>query len=181
MRIARNIREFLESEVEAVPDAFAREYLESSADSRAQQLADLLDDCTEDEWDWDGLDRIAQRLLRADGEQLPPALRVWIADRLNGKCRRPAARGNNPNAHYLRNHIIVLCVRMLKEKGLPATRNRQRARECCELGGSGCDVLGVVFSEENLSFEGVAKIWRDGSKSADVLFTGLMLRAVRRK
>ncbi len=104
---------------------------------------------------WDALNAIAQWHLRS-GAPMLPELAEWIADRREGKRRRPATRGPSPKT--VRDRVIASTVQALVDRGFRATRNNaSEARSACDVVAEG---LGYV------DHKAVQKVWARSTPSA---------------
>lgn len=122
-------------------------------------LRDLLRDSREVRSLWDGVNLIAQQLLR-DGGTLPPDLAVWVADVLadvkeqprKPPRSRPSTGGRERFENFPRNIAVMLTVWYVAGRyNLNPTRNRE-----IEDTTSACD---VVADAMGLAYENTEKIW----------------------
>ena len=156
MQIARDMRagvEAFDAKIDTGPQALVKS--EADAPDRLIAYSDA------DSAAWDGVNVIAQQRLR-NGEHLTGNLAAWVADRLEGKRKRPAKRGPNPGTNDTRNRAVIYSVQYLHQHlGMNAMRNNTSGgpRACVE-GGSACDVVGKVFG---LNYKAVEKIWTDSA------------------
>ena len=87
---------------------------------QARWLASATDGSAEQKLMWDCLKHLAAYLLRHDLE-LPEALRLWVADHLEGKRER---QGYEPASTFCRDVLIALMVEWVVEDcEMKATRN----------------------------------------------------------
>lgn len=145
-------------------DALARIFWLRPPDLRSDLITDLIYCAEEIPAAHDAMQHIATRLLR-DGTPLPADVARWVADVLEGRRRRPARRGPDPDASVVRNiGIVSAIVHLTITHGMKPTRNIAKGgASCSAAGGSACDVLGVALTQRgiNLSYRAVEKIWTD--------------------
>ena len=104
---------------------------------------------------WDSLKVVSARLLR-DREPLPDALRVWLADMLEGNLARPKGRpGKRWYANDNRNMWIGYAVGMLLHLGMTATRTTRAPENKDMREESACDAVSnyLCSRELDLSYE----------------------------
>lgn len=109
---------------------------------------------------WDALRRVASALLREDPNSMPPGLCDWVADVLDGNRPRPPRPGpDSVGFHWNVARVVFLTCFSFD---LKPTRRVNFGGECCDDGGSGCDVAGIVFGPESkpLQYSTVATIWQ---------------------
>ena len=100
---------------------------------------------------WTAVELIAERRLRTD-QPLGDDLRLWLADMLAGKARRPPSKSGRPKK-TIRNVRICAALLVLQQLGLSVTLDDGTDRK-----SSGC---GVVADILNLSHNAVATVWTD--------------------
>ena len=106
---------------------------------------------------WDAVNIIAQQHLRSG--PMPRELAEWIADRLEGKRKRPTKRGLSPDTNAVRDMLIASAVQALVNRGFRPTRNTASGSGyASEEGGSACDAVGVAFG---MGHKAVEKVWNN--------------------
>lgn len=109
----------------------------------------------EDRGTWDALYIIARWHLRS-GVAMTPELAEWIADRLEGKLRRPSKRGPSPKT--VRDKVIASTVQALVDRAgfRPTRNNASEVRSACD---AVAEALGYV------THKAVEKVWNDSTPS----------------
>ena len=128
----------------------------------------LLDDSRKIKGAWDGLNLIAQNLLR-EGQPLPPELAEWVADVLadqlvakKGQKRRPRP-GRGLRRWFNRDLLLCLLVsQLICLFDLNATRNAGDPLL------TACDVAAAA---QGLSYKTVEKIWNNREPGMKSLFS----------
>ena len=132
---------------ERLADVWVYRYVNVCAeDEREDFLGQLIDCSYEDEEAW-----IAAKLLVLDHLQaklpLPPELAYWYSQTLNRAFPKPSTTGKDANTNFVRDlGIVVVVALLIEEKGLKGTRNGGGPSECCDEGGSACDVVGKALA-----------------------------------
>ena len=164
-------RAFQELTDEALQDNHLEDYAGATPRDRECWLSLVLIP-PQDRAKWDAVNRVAQWHLRS-GTPMPCELAEWVADRLDGKRRRPVKRGPRPKT--MRDRVIVSIIRALVDRGFRAARNSATNEHC-----SACDVVDLV--RDDISYDGVAKVWNDRSKpeSEDASLPDLISQRVER-
>lgn len=132
-------------------------------------VPDLISSSQETRWAWDGLNLIAQDLLR-EGKPLPPALAEWVADVLADQLvkkelkRRPRPGKGDQRLHN-RDEILRIAIGHLRCLfALRATRSDGAPPV------SACDIVAAVMG---MRYKAVEKIWNRRSSHKDAFLSKL--------
>ena len=168
VEFARQFRCYFESTVgREPPDALAKGYHDARRPERLGLLILLSGHAVSA---WDGVNLIAQNLLRA-GEPLPGPLAAWIADVVEDaqkpkKAKKKRPRPSGPaNANLIRNFLMGTAILMLERSGLHATRNSSGDKKGYKSAGragagySACDAVGKAFDVGG--YKAVEKVWTE--------------------
>ena len=98
----------------------------------------------------------ALRHLREREEPIPDELREWAFDVADGARQHPTSGPGRPPTNQVRDALIVETIQKLSDCGMNPTRNEVSPPN------SGCDAVSEALSRHQieLSFEGVAQVWR---------------------
>ena len=167
VEFARKFRYYFERTVgREPPDTLAKGYRDATA-RRPERLGELIWNSGHAVSAWDGVNLIAQNLLRA-GEPLPGPLAAWIADVLEDvqkpKAEKKRPRPSGPaNANLNRNFLMATAILLLVGSGLHATRSgsgKKKGDKNAGLAGAGdsaCDAVGMAFDVGG--YKAVEKVW----------------------
>lgn len=115
----------------------------------------------------DAAKKLAAQELRS-GRNLPPVLREWVADLLDGKVSRPPAQHRPAGATYERDRMFVELVTMVVDEfELPATSGmRERGESACNAVAQAFQLLGIAGA----GYETIVKVWkrREDFKSVEI-------------
>lgn len=141
------LRQIFQELGQRLADVWVYRYVNVCAEEEREDFLGQLIYCSyevEDAW-------IAAKLLVLDHLQaklpLPPELAYWYSQTLKGTLPQPKTTGKDANTHFVRDlGIVVVAPVFIEEGGLKGTRNGDGPSECCDEGGSACDVVGKALA-----------------------------------
>lgn len=119
---------------------------------RFEDLPALMRDAEHDLVVYEAVRRLAM-LVNCQGVLLPPLLRDWLNDHLDGKALPPKTSGKHKMENFTRDWHICAEIQRFVKKGLKPTRNDETREN-----NSACD---EVASKYRMEYRLVAKIWNN--------------------